>query len=129
WMDRTWAWLVALLFLVTPVVFWQISLVGTPDLWLAFFATMSVLIVSRATQMPRLSQAMIAGAFAGAAASTKYTGCFVAAGTWLAYLWEARSASRSLLFTLGSLAAGIWPYARNLVWTGDPVFPFLLPSL
>ena len=29
----------------------------------------------------------------------------------------------------GSLLTGIWPYLRNLVWTGDPVFPFLTKTL
>lgn len=129
WMDRTWAWLVALLFLVTPVVFWQISIAGTPDLWLAFFATTSVLIISRSSEMRRLSQAIVAGAFAGAAAGTKYTGCFVAAGIALAYLWEAKSVARSFVFALASLVAGVWPYARNLAWTSDPLFPFLMPRL
>jgi hypothetical protein len=129
WMDRTWAWLVALLFLVTPVVFWQISIAGTPDLWLAFFATTSVLVISRSGEMLRLHQAAVAGAFAGAAASTKYTGCFVAAGIAVAYLWEAKSVAKSFVFTIASSVAGIWPYARNFAWTGDPLFPFLLPHL
>jgi hypothetical protein len=29
------------------------------------------------------------------------------------------------LFFICAVAAGIWPYLRNWVWTGDPVFPFL----
>jgi Dolichyl-phosphate-mannose-protein mannosyltransferase len=129
WMNRTWAWLVALLFLVTPVVFWQISIAGTPDLWLAFFATTGVLVVSRSIEMPRLAHAIVAGAFAGASAGTKYTGCFLAVGIALAYLWEAKSAAKSFVFALASLVAGVWPYARNLAWTGDPLFPFLVPHL
>ena len=30
---------------------------------------------------------------------------------------------------LGSLIAGIWPYLRNTIWTGNPVFPFLSDRL
>jgi hypothetical protein len=43
----------------------------------------------------------------------------------VAYLWETRSATGQILFASGLLGAGIWPYARNFVWTGDPGFPFL----
>jgi Protein of unknown function (DUF1420) len=129
WMDRKWSCVVALLFLVTPVVFWQISIAGTPDLWLAFFATTSVLVVLHSREMPSMAHAIAAGTLAGGAAGTKYTGCFVAASIAVAYFWEARSVTKSLLFMLASLLAGIWPYARNFAWTGDPLFPFLLPRL
>jgi hypothetical protein len=30
---------------------------------------------------------------------------------------------------LGALSAGVWPYARNLAWSGDPLFPFLTSRL
>ena len=29
------------------------------------------------------------------------------------------------MFVFAALIAGVWPYARNFAWTGDPVFPFL----
>jgi hypothetical protein len=29
-----------------------------------------------------------------------------------------------MIFVVAALAAGIWPYARNFLWTGDPIFPF-----
>lgn len=68
WTDRCWAWVAALAFLLTPVVFWQISTAGAPDLWMAFFATVRVLVISRAREKPRRTQAILAGAFAGAVA-------------------------------------------------------------
>jgi hypothetical protein len=129
WVDRTWAWLVALLFLVTPVVFWQISAAGAPDLWLAFFATTGAVVISRAMEMDRLSLALATGALAGAAAGTKYTGCFLALGMLVAYLWEAKWSRKSPAFLVAALCAGVWPYVRNFLWTGDPVFPLLLPRL
>jgi Protein of unknown function (DUF1420) len=125
WVGREWAWTAALLFLLTPVAFWQISTAGAPDLWMAFFATAGVLVISRTREMFRMPHAILAGAFAGAVAGTKYTGCIIAASMAVAYFWEARSALKSLLFLAGSVAAGVYPYARNLIWTGDPVFPFL----
>jgi len=125
WTDRRWALVVALLFLVTPVVFWQISSAGAPDLWMAFFATAGVLFISQSTELPPLYHAVFSGVLAGAAAGTKYTGCIVAASMAVAYLLHARSALKVFLFFVGSACAGIWPYARNLAWTGDPMFPFL----
>jgi hypothetical protein len=125
WTDPRWAWTTALVFLVNPVVFWQISSAGAPDLWMAFFTTAGVLFISQSVELPPLSHALLSGALAGAVAGTKYTGCIVAASMALAYLWQARSALKVFLFFLGSVCAGIWPYARNLAWTGDPMFPFL----
>jgi hypothetical protein len=46
WLSREWAWLAALSFLLTPVVFWQLSTSGAPDVWMAFFATTGVLVVA-----------------------------------------------------------------------------------
>jgi hypothetical protein len=129
WMDRRWPWIVSLVFLVTPVVFWQMSLSGAPDLWMSFFATMGVIVITRFRGLPRSSLAILPGALAGAIAGTKYTGCIVALSLAVAYFWSVRSAVKSLFFVVGSILAGIWPYLRNLVWTGDPVFPFLTSHL
>jgi hypothetical protein len=118
--------MVALVFLLTPVVFWQISLAGAPDLWMAFFVTTGALVISRLPELPLDSHAILAGVFAGAAAGTKYTGCIFAASMAIAFSWESRSFRRVALFFLGALGAGVWPYARNLAWAGDPAFPFLM---
>ena len=125
WAGRAWGWTSALVFLLTPVVFWQISAAGAPDLWMAFFATTGVLVISRTKELPVYACAVLAGALAGGAAGTKYTGCLIAASMAVAYFWESSSIIGGLLFLSGSLVAGIWPYARNFAWTGDPMFPFL----
>ncbi|MGB9465919.1 MAG: DUF1420 family protein, partial [Candidatus Acidiferrum sp.] len=125
WANVPWAWTAALVFLLTPVVFWQISAAGAPDLWMAFFATTGILVMSRAKELPRPAHALLTGVLAGGVAGAKYTGCLIAASMAAAYFWEARSIIRRLFFLSGSLCAGIWPYARNFVWTGDPMFPFL----
>lgn len=129
WTTRSWALLAALAFLLTPVVFWQITTAGAPDIWMAFFATMGVLIVARVEKESSAGVALLAGILAGAIAGTKYTGCIIAASLALAFFWETRSVRRAVQFLCGALAAGIWPFARNAIWTGDPVFPFLLQRL
>ncbi len=127
--DRRWSWIVALVFLLTPVVFWQISLSGAPDVWMAFFATMGVLAIARTSDLSRSFAAILPGALAGAVAGTKYTGCIVALSLAVVYFWNVRSTLRSLFFLIGAALAGLWPYLRNLAWTGDPVFPFLTSRL
>jgi len=124
--SKRWAWIAALSFLLTPLVFWQISTSGAPDVWMAFFTTLGVIVISRCNNAPPLPHAMLAGALAGAVAGTKYTGCIFAAGLILAYVLETRSISKAAVFAMSALGAGVWPYARNLAWTGDPLFPFLL---
>jgi hypothetical protein len=93
---------------------------------MAFFATTGVLVVARVHKENRFAVAMLAGVLAGALAGAKYTGCFFAAALMLAFLAEACSLRRLGAFFSAALAVGIWPYARNMLWSHDPVFPFLL---
>ncbi len=126
WLPREWACLCALSFLLTPVVFWQVSTAGAPDVWMAFFVTTGVLLVARARTTDWLAITVLAGTLAGALAGAKYTGCLFAAALLLAFLVEARSLRRLGPFFCAALVVGIWPYARNALWSHDPVFPFLL---
>ena len=120
---------ITLLFLLTPVVFWQISSSGAPDIWMAFFASAAVMVLCQSKNSGTWRQALVTGLLTGGVAGAKYTGCFVAAALLAAIAIEYRSArSASILFT-GSLVTGIWPYLRNFAWTGDPVFPFLSKTL
>ena len=125
WASLEWAWIAALTFLLTPVAFWQISSSGAPDVWMAFFAAIAVLVVARFSAERRLIAAFVAGLPAGALAGAKYTGCILAAVAAIAFLVEARSLRRLALFFGGAVTTGLWPYLRNALWTGDPVFPFL----
>jgi hypothetical protein len=65
----------------------------------------------------------------GGVAGAKYTGSLIAAGLAFAFLLEFRSVLQTAILGLGSLIVGIWPYLRNTIWTGDPVFPFLSNNL
>lgn len=126
WMPRTWAIATALAFLLTPVVFWQMTAAGAPDLWMAFFVPLGVLSVARANEDAAVGHVIIAGLLAGAIAGTKYTGCIFAGSLALVLLIGVRSPKRLAVFFASALAAGIWPYIRNFAWTGDPVFPFAM---
>jgi hypothetical protein len=131
WINLRWAWVITLTFLLTPVVFWHLASPGAPDLWMSFFTVLAVLVISRMREFSGMvtTAVMLAGCLAGAIAGAKYTGCFVAASLLVALMVELRSFSSAVIFTVASLAAGFWPYLRNIVWAGDPFFPFLLPRI
>ena len=125
WMPAVWAWLTVLLFLLTPVVVWQISGAGGPDLWLAFGTILAVIVISDAREQPTTSHAVLAGALTGWVAGGKYTACAVAFALLMVFVWETRSFQRFAAFVGSALAAGVWPYARNFHWANDPFFPLL----
>ena len=133
------AWIAALIFVATPLVFWQIGTSGSPDIWMAFYVALAALAAARAEAAGALTAGssakathrwfVLAGLFAGAAAGVKYTG-WVIPFVLVAYLLVVRrSWKSSFACALASLVAGIWPLARNWMWTGDPAFPFLTPWL
>jgi Dolichyl-phosphate-mannose-protein mannosyltransferase len=129
WSSPRTASAITLLFLLTPVVFWQISSSGAPDIWMAFFTSAAVIVLCQNKISGTWRQALLAGLFAGGVVGAKYTGCLVAVALATAIAIEYRSTQSTLLLGAGSLLTGIWPYMRNLVWTGDPVFPFLSTML
>ena len=120
---------ITLLFLLTPVVFWQISSSGAPDIWMAFFVSAAVIVLCQSKNSGTWRQALVTGLLTGGVAGAKYTGCLVAAALLAAIAIEYRSARSASILFAGSLVTGIWPYLRNFAWTGDPVFPFLSKTL
>ena len=117
-------WITVLVFISAPIVYWQTSTSGSPDIWMTFFVMISALAASRAVQINNDHWFILAGFFAGAAAGVKYTGWVIPLALVL-YILIARRAFKIVIFSgLASLLAGIWPMARNYVWTGDPMFPF-----
>jgi hypothetical protein len=124
-----WALVATAVFLISPMVFWQITTSGSPDIWMSFYTGLAVLAANRGIQRKQLKLLLLAGFYAGAAAGVKYTG-WVVPFAICAYLLLARR-SLKLVFTcsLLSVAAGALVQVRNLIWTGDPFFPFLMPRL
>lgn len=127
--SAPWPWIGGLAFLLTPVVFWQITTAGAPDIWMAFFVSVGVLAIGKVAEPVAWKTAIVAGAIAGAAAGGKYTGLIFAAVLFAAFIRVARNWRASAVFFGSAIFAGAWPYLRNFVWTGDPVFPYLQPFL
>jgi len=125
WTSNVTAMLFALALLLTPVAFWQITSSGCPDIYMAFLASTAVLVLGRKGLVCTWRQPLLVGFLAGGIAGAKYSGCFIAGALALALIVELRTAAGAFLFFLGSLASGVWPYLRNFLWTGNPVFPFL----
>jgi hypothetical protein len=125
WMPPEWALAAALTFLMTPMVFWQISTAGSPDIWMGFYAVLAVLAVGQANGMYTRRWLILASVYAGAGASIKYTGWILPAVILLCVLWMTRSLVWAALCSAAALAAGVFPLLRNFLWTGDPFFPFL----
>ena len=128
-MTTRWASIGVLIFLATPLVFWQMSTSGSPDMWMAFYVALAALAAAHAGSGDSTRWFVLAGFFAGAAAGVKYTGWIIPIALVVYVLMAARSFKVSVRTSLAALAAGVWPLARNWYWTGDPVFPFLTRML
>ena len=121
-----WPFAVALVFALTPVTFWQMTSAGAPDIWMCALLPLGLLAVLHASRRQNLPAYLLAGILAGAIAGSKYTGILMAGALFVAFAIELRSLQKCLVFFSAAVAVGAWPYLRNWIWTGDPVFPFLL---
>jgi Dolichyl-phosphate-mannose-protein mannosyltransferase len=128
-MTKRWASVAVLIFLATPLVFWQMSTSGSPDMWMAFYVALAALAAARASAPGSTRWFVLAGFFAGAAAGVKYTGWIIPPALVAYILIASRSLKTTITSGIAALVAGIWPLARNWYWTGDPVFPFLTATL
>jgi hypothetical protein len=72
--SERWAWVAVLAFVLTPMVYWQMSTSGSPDIWMAFYSTLVVLAAARGVQTGKRRWWSVAGFLAGAVAGAKYTG-------------------------------------------------------
>jgi len=124
--SERWAGLAVLVFLLTPMVFWQMGTSGSPDIWMAFYTTLAVMAVHRGVHLGEKRWLLLGGVFAGAAAGVKLTGWAIPLGVLAYCLYATRSLSRTIACGLWSLPFGILPLVRNIWWTGDPFFPFLI---
>jgi hypothetical protein len=123
--SERWAWAASLAFLLTPMVYWQMSTSGCPDIWIAFFVTLVALAAGRGIETRQHNWWFLASVFAGAAAGVKYTSWVVPIALVVCCLVSTRSIRVSSLCGVFSFFAGALPMARNFWWSGDPFFPFL----
>jgi hypothetical protein len=127
-----------LIFVATPLAFWQMSTSGSPDMWMAFYVALAALASARAVAPAGIGFGgsaaqgandrwfVLAGFFAGAAAGVKYSGWVVPFALVAYVLLFRRSWKWSFACGFAALIAGVWPLARNWIWTGDPLYPLLV---
>jgi hypothetical protein len=117
-------WLAALVFLTTPWIY-RLSIIPYVEGALLFFAAAGLLAALRSREQRLWS--MVTGILAGSAIACKYTGLVMVAvplGMVVAIRRPLTAAGREgACFVLGCvLAVGPW-LVRNIVWTGNPVYP------
>jgi hypothetical protein len=125
WMSLEGSLTVTLAFLLTPMIFWQMTVAGAPDIWMVFYCTLAILAAARGISTRSVRWALVSGFLAGAAAGSKYPAWAIPVVLCLLLLVETRSLRFASASALAALLGGIWPLLRNAWWTGDPVFPFL----
>jgi hypothetical protein len=125
WMSLEGSLAVTLAFLLTPMVFWQMTVAGAPDIWMMFYCTAAVLAAARCIMAQSANWAFVSGFLAGAAGGSKYPAMVIPIALCVLLLLETRSFRISLTSAFAAVVAGVWPLLRNAWWTGDPVFPFL----
>jgi 4-amino-4-deoxy-L-arabinose transferase-like glycosyltransferase len=125
WMSLEGSLAVTLVFLLTPMVFWQMTVAGAPDIWILFYCTVAVFAAARCVSRHSTNWAILAGFLAGAAGGSKYPAMIIPIALCVLLLLETRLFGITFASALAAVAAGVWPLLRNAWWTGDPVFPFL----
>jgi hypothetical protein len=128
-MSYRWALFAVLVFLISPIVFWQITTSGSPDVWMGFYVGLAIVAAVRGIQNASMKFIFLAGFFAGAAAGVKYTGWIVPFAICIYILFATRSWKLTSICGITSIIAGALTQIRNFIWTGDPFFPFLMPRL
>jgi hypothetical protein len=126
--GRTLALLATLVFAAQPFALWLLtSTFSEPGG--AFFGALALANVAHMAKTRRLDAAVLAGLFTGALASVKYV-ALAAAGVLGATVLAAAAASRRVpghrlaVFSIAAtLVVAPW-FAKNVVLTGDPLYPY-----
>ena len=115
----------AFLFVLQGIVTWEATSAFI-ELGLSFYVVLAVWYAVRVVERPSASGAAWAGAFAGAAAGTKYLGLVPAAivlAAVVAITLARRAPLQALSACLAALAtSGAW-YLKNLIVAGNPLYP------
>lgn len=125
-LSLTWALLAVLALLLAPMTYWQISVAGTPDIWMGFYTVLALMLLTDAVSQHDDKRLVLAGIFAGLATSGKYIAWATPLIFALLIGLSTRSWRATLRFAVAATAAGVYPAVRNYLWTNDPFFPFLV---
>jgi hypothetical protein len=130
WLPRAWSFVASLLYLTTPAVLGLGSILKN-DTTIAFACVLSLALAERGLTERRFALLALSGAFAGWAMGAKYSAVVFGASLGVAVALGAGRRRRSLgagvkaaaIFgTVAVLVASPW-YVRNVVCTGNPVYP------
>jgi hypothetical protein len=124
WMSLERSLVVTLVFLLSPISFWQMSVAGSPDIWMMFYTTLAMLAAARGIALRSVRWAALAGFLAGAAAGAKYPAWIIPIALAAVFLFECRSFWLAAVSSLAAFASGLAPLIRNAIWTGNPFFPY-----
>ncbi len=134
--GANWGLFGALFFLTTPIII-HLSTSAYVDLGVSFFTTASLLLLLQWRKSEKTSLLLLAGICAGLAAGTKYNGlitlflltCFVPFLTKKGAPHDTQIKVKALLVFIFPALVAVSPWLiRNILWTGNPVFP-LFPSV
>jgi hypothetical protein len=124
WMSLERSLIVTLVFLLSPIAFWQMTVSGAPDIWMMFYTIAAIFAAARGISLRSLRWAAVAGFLAGAVGGSKYPSLVIPATLAIVFLAESRSLWLAIISSVASFTAGAWPLLRNAWWTGDPFFPY-----
>jgi len=125
--SRQVGWWSAALLLANPLVLWS-GVVAYVDISLMFFSTLAAYTFWNWFHSRERHWLLLAGAFCGFAASTKYPGLFFPLLFGLVTIYVAireRKYSIPVVFAAAAFVVGGPWYIRNIYYTRNPVFPFL----
>jgi hypothetical protein len=125
WMSVERSLAVTLVFLLSPIAFWQMTVAGSPDLWIAFYATLAILAAARGITLRSAKWAALTGFLAGAAAGSKYPVWIIPMALAMIFLIECRSFWLAAASSVAAFVAGLAPLIRNAMWTDNPFFPYV----
>ncbi len=126
-------WTAVLFLLATPMIL-TVAAWTYNDLGLAFFSAGTVAAFLRWQKDNNLRWLTMTGIFAGLAMSMKYTSFVTPLALGLILLWQYRHDWRTgvkpvLLFGITAVSVLSPWLIKNLIFTGNPVYPFLLDGL
>jgi Dolichyl-phosphate-mannose-protein mannosyltransferase len=124
WMSFERSLIATLVFLLSPIAFWQMTIAGSPDIWMMFYTMLAVLAAARGITLRSARWAALAGFLAGAAGGSKYPAWIIPITLGLVFLVECRSFWLATASSFAAFVAGLAPLIRNAMWTGNPFFPY-----